>query len=522
MDDLETWMLQSHIHSKGCTSAVLFDPENDLNRLLSLLLAIADDFLIGTFGKGMRRGSTKSPDVFMVDGGAPEFFVFTDLQTPVIWYSKAYIAKHLQFRDVIMAEKGFETSGIGNLLEILGSFYMSLKNETFARTCFLQSLIELRADPNDRSLYEQTVWLAHVFSLSQEPAEGAEAAFIALYFGLAHELGHVYGPNSMADAALQSHPLDLNRKAISKALLEAGMAVHKANLCEYAYKAWSAKAQQGFEDPRSIFNVDSLRSEIVADWIGFQILLRFIEFVAGRRGRTYNKKIFVSELVVGLFVLQLIEQCRHIAKRSITRTRVVDNDGKDSTPLSIYFPFEFMYNDSIDRPMLASMETLIDFSAVHWARIGFLKPTLTTFVLVHLFPDTYSVERGSVSSRVNRTELARRESVALQNLEGYFGFYHNAFMKLLLKFGDVDLFSAHLVTDTPPPPELNPAGAKGLSEAIAKNFGLHIERLKTEGDFGRSRRSELLNQISRYRELWQHRGIPDEVLVDAHKKLSEG
>jgi hypothetical protein len=520
MDELDMWMLQSLIRSKGCSSGTLYEEGKDRNLPLPLLLAISENLLATTFGTDSRGAHMKHANVFMIDGGAPEFFVLTGLASPAIWYSKTYIDMHLRFREIIMAENGFER-GTAHLFETLGSFYMSLGNEAFARTCFLQSLIEMPSDTKNADYYDGSSEVASRFCFSDQAVQGSEAAMVALYFGLAHELGHVYDPRAKIGKNEQKHPVSLERNAIRDALLKAGKEILKANMLEYSYDRWSKEAEREFDDPKSILYLDSLRSEIVADWIGFQILFRFMEFASNRIARTYNKKMLISEVVIGLFIIQLLEQCRHLAKNNLTKISELHGDAKKATLSSLHVPLDMldMVEDDVLRAQLAQTDVLTSFAAVHRARIEFLKPTLTTCILLHLFPDTFMVRGNAMAARVSQAELSRRESVASSNLEGYFFFYHDSFMKLLARFGDLVLFAAHLVTGSPPPPELNPQSAGNLSEAIAANFLVHFAQLEVEGEPGKKRRSDILRRLSEYVIMLKRRGIVDEVLFSAHDHL---
>ncbi len=520
MDELDMWMVQSLIRSKGGSSGTLYEQGKDRNLPLQVLLAISEDFLATTFGKDSKDAHTKQADVFMIQGGAPDFFVLAGLANPAIWYSKTYIDKYLTFRAIIMAETGFER-GTAHLFETLGSFYMSLGNEVFARTCFLQSLIEMPPHTEDADSYDISSEVASRFCFTDQPTQGAEAAMVALYFGLAHELGHVHNPNAVIGKDAQGHPANLERKAICDALLKAGKDILKAGMLEYSYDLWSEKAARDFDDPKSILNINSLRSEIVADWVGFQILLRLMEFVSDRRARTYNKKAFVSEVVVGLFIIQLIEQCRHLAKDNFTKISELNGKAREAKLSSLFVPLDLLEegDDDVLRTELAHLNVLISFAAVHRARVDFLKPTLTTCVLLHLFPDTLMVLSNAVVPRVSQAELSRRESVASSNVEGYFGFYFDSFAKLLARFEDVSLFAAHLITDSPPPPELNPKGAANLSDAILENLMLHLAQLEDQGEPEKKRRFEILGRLSEYVSMVRRRGIVDETLFNAHDHL---
>lgn len=359
--ELDMWMVEALTQSKGCSSGTVFERETNPNVLLDLLLATSLDFHACISKMNGDDGDPALPTVFIVKGGAPEFFVLPGLTPPMIWYSEAYVGKHLKFRSLIMNEESIRGAGLGHLFDTLSRFYVSLGNENFARSCLFQSLIELPSSYNDSSYYDGANEAVHRFCLGAQSVQAPEAAIVALYFGLAHELGHLHETNAYSQ---HMHPLSVERSEIKAALLRAGDKVLKSGSAEFLQAPWRNKVDAEERDTRSILNINSLRSEIIADWAGFQVLSRFIEDACSFKARAYNKKAFVSEVIIALFALQLIEQCRHVAKHNLRPVDDEHSDNKKGLYLT-YTPSDFLTKDDPLFSQLSGSDRLIDFAAVH-------------------------------------------------------------------------------------------------------------------------------------------------------------
>ena len=255
MDELDLWVIQSLLQSKGCSSGTLYEWEKDKNLLLQLLLSVSQDFGATLFKGSASNKITSAMKTFMVDGGAPEIFVLTGLSKPVIWYSKRYVATYVNLRSLIMSPNGIDSGGIAYLFEILGSFFLSLGSESFAQTCFLQSLIEMPSYTRDLDLYESVNQAAHLFWFAGKPETAPEASTVALYFGFAHEIGHIFG-----DEAALKHPESLDHEQIRKALLRSGREIFDATHL-YEFDRWAEELEQESVDRASLLNVENLRSE---------------------------------------------------------------------------------------------------------------------------------------------------------------------------------------------------------------------------------------------------------------------
>src|SRR5438445_10773563 len=152
--------------------------------------------------------------------------------------------------------------------------------------------------------------------------------------------------------------------------------------------------------------------------MGLQILIRFVELACNRNRRTYNRKILVSEVIVGLFIIQLVQFCRLVVKANLAAAGQTSDEARDSRRFLRYFPVADGADDEL-RAQLRSHIVLRDFAIAHRTRIEFLKPTLSTLVLLHLFPDTFKVYESGLVPAVDPPEVSRRASIASQSLMGY-------------------------------------------------------------------------------------------------------
>jgi hypothetical protein len=515
MNDLDLWMVQSLLQSKGSSGAI-YEQEKDNNVLLQLLLAVSHQFSSGSTENDQNNSATKAT-IYMIDDGAPEFFVLTGFSEPVVWYSKPYVAKYLTYRNLIMTEEGIDTIGTANLFETVGSFYLSTGNESFAQTCLIQALIEMPIYTSDIDQYNRLTESAHRSYFYGQSSPECDSAMVALYFGLAHEIGHLCDKKDSTSES-HTHPESLDDKDICNALLQAGKDYFSA-LTMPGYERWAAKLEREAGDVSSMLGVSNLRSEIKADWAGFQILLRFIESAYKFKGKTYSKKVLASEVIIGLFIIELIQVCQHIAKVNNERVSGLSNAERDTRLSSLYFPLREV-DDNALRASLATNDILIDFAISHWARINFLKPTLSTVVLLHLFPETYKVQDDTLIATVNPPELQRRIEIAKGNLEGYFQFYFSACMKLLHRLEDVLSFVGHMVTNSPLPSSvLNSAGESNFDSAIYGNFATHINRLEGAGEAGRTRMREIAERLEEYAAAFKRRGLENSWMIETGRRL---
>ncbi len=515
MNDFDLWMVQSLLQSKGSSGAI-YEQGKDMNILLQLLLAVGHQFSSGSTENAQNTNATNAT-IYMIDDGAPEFFVLTGFSEPVVWYSKSYIAKYLTYRNLIMTEEGIGTIGTANLFETVGSFYLSTGNASFAQTCLIQALIEMPTYTSDIDLYNLLTESAHRSYFHGQSSQECDSGMVALYFGLAHEIGHLCDKDSTSGS--QTHPKSVDDNDILNALLKAGKEYFNASLLPHGYEPWAAKLEKEAGNVSSMLSLANLRSEIKADWAGFQILHRFMESAYNFRGITYNKKVLVSEIVIGVFVIELIQLCQHIAKVNNVRFSNLSDAEREARLSSLYAPLS-MVDDNPLRASLATNDILIDFAISHWARIQFLKPTLSTVVLLHLFPETYKVQDDMVITTVESSELDRRMEIANVNVEGYFQFYFSACMNLLYRLEDVLCFVSHMVTNSPLPLSvLNSAGESNFDSAIYGNFVTHINRLESAGEAGRTRMREIAERLEEYAAAFRRRGLENSWMIEAGRRL---
>jgi hypothetical protein len=521
MDELDLWIVRSLIQSKGCRSGELYQEGKDRNLLLQLLLTVSNVFH-DQFHQHSAKSAAANNHIFIVDGGTPELFVLTGLKDPVIWYSKNFIAKHLRFREIIMSDEGYDKAGLSTLFETLGEFYLSFGNESFSKACFLQSLIEAGSYVRDEIYYESALADSHYFYFTNNLSDQAEAAMVALYLGIAHEIGHTYRPTTSVDKGMPKHPLDLSREKIKNALVKAGGETLDASMTGQLFGIWKDRVEHECNDPHSPLSLEGLRSEIEADWAGLQILTRFMEF-AYRNKRPLKKKIFVAEILIGLFNIQLIEQCKYIAKHMHGSFSSYNSQSANSTHsrsmTEAYFGDSLARDDKMMWPRLMFFDIQADFAAVHRTRIEFLKPTLRTIIVEHLFPDTFSMQHGIIMPTVPDLEVARRESVASTNLENYLDFYFESFARLLAKFEDVLLFATHMFTDTPPEARLNTKGATSFAGAILSNFQILLTRLNVQEESNRKRKQDIYVKLKEYVKVLEQRGVKDNEIMEVYYNL---
>lgn len=384
--------------------------------------------------------------------------------------------------------------GIANLFELLSGLYFRSGNCAFATTCLLQSIIETPSRITDTVMYDNCNFGLHSSFYHDRPIQ--EASFTLLYLGLAHEIGHTYADDCLRIGA-NVHPQEITDEAIKQAVVESAKSAFNEidPSTDYFFKRWHESYLVASKDERSILHCGNLRSEILADFLGFNILITSMKSLTCLGHQQLSFKIVVSETIVGLFVVQLLEACKYL---------VAALPDKQSNPelVSRYFPISVG-----DAPLHAHLnvhEVILDFQIAHAVRWQFLKPSFISLALMHLFPDTFSVRHGEAVVICSQPELTRRREIAASNVEGYLGFYTKEMKKLQARLEDVVNFVSHVATGEIPSHRVGGAtDAKKFGDYIAGNFERHLDRLN--GRAGAERKREILAQLKEYSGLLRGR-----------------
>jgi hypothetical protein len=487
MDEVDLWSIQSMIESKTGSSGRPYVAGEDPNILL--------DHVVQTVPT--RCVQEHRFNVFSVDHGVPDLFTLMGYSQPVICYHVGYVGKFIKFRNYIMEDpdkRRINDYGIGNLFELVSALYMQAGNCAFATTCLLQSIIETPSRTTDKEMYDHSNYQLHSSFYERHSID--EASFTVLYFGVTHEIGHTYGDECLRTAT-KIHSREITDEAITQAVVESAKRAFKewASGTGYMFNCWHESYQVASKDKGSLLHCDNLRSEILADNLGFNILVTSLDSAARYRNHKPNFKIIAAEVIIGLFVVQLLEACKYLVKAL---------PGEQSNPelLSRYFPISV--NDMPLRAKLNAHQTIQDFQIAHAVRWEYLKPSLASLAMMHMFPDTWTVNGSSLVATCSSSELTRREAIAVSNVEGYLAYYTKEMLKLQARLEDVVDFVGHMATGKASEHRSRQPIDVTFADQIAGNFQTHLARLN--GKAGGERKREILAQLAEYRTLLRRRG----------------
>jgi hypothetical protein len=489
MNSLESWVVNSLLQKKGVKMGEPYDHRADKNLFLQLFLQILQQ--PGEEASTDHNTRSIAPQVYMIDGGTPEFFILSQLKPPLVWYSKSYIDRFARLRYLIMTEPQnphFSDETLAIIFRTLSDFFLETEKHDSARACFLQSLIQARDYRDDLDYYDGLLFEAHKILSTREFDSEAIAGLVCLYCGFSHELGHFLVEFRPSHFPQTAHPLPTDpgaiknewEKSLKQVIDSTGIGVLFAE----------SDLQRAFED---FFETSNLQTEVMADWVGTTLLSNLIDRLQAVTKNTYSKKVFVSETIVGFFIIQALEICHQLTGDAahLSRIEVLYNRVNRSLHSSTAM-------DGEDLGRKLSQETFLQgIAATHWTRVQHLRPTLQTLMLRHFHPDTFRLCEGAPASTVCGDELRRREGLAAQNLEACFGFYDNAFRRILYHFSDALSFLSHLSANIPPSvPGLNPTKATDFQTAIAGNMRAHLAGLDSTED-GKTRKSWITSRLIR-------------------------
>src|SRR5205823_1364879 len=112
------------------------------------------------------------------------------------------------------------------------------------------------------------------------------------------------------------HSREITDEAITQAVVESAKRAFKEldSGANYMFDCWHQSYLIASKDKGSILHCDNLRSEILADNLGFNIVITSLNTLARYGNQKPNFKIIASELIIGLFVVQLMEACKYLVK----------------------------------------------------------------------------------------------------------------------------------------------------------------------------------------------------------------
>jgi hypothetical protein len=485
MDEVDLWVVKSLIESKtGSSSRRCVSGENP-NFFL--------DEVVHT-SPTIRMIQERNFDVFCIEQGVPDLFTFTGFSQPVICYHLGYVGKFIKFRNYIMEDPDkprILQDGIANLFELISAFYLQGGKGTFATTCLLQSIMETSSRAADKDVYDYINYEQYSFFYNSRSIN--EAAFTLLYFGLAHEMGHTYA-NDCVRTSTKAHSKGITDKAIAKMIIKSAKSAFKVD-SEYMFSFWYENYLITGKDKGSVLHCENLRSEILADNLGLNILITSMGAFARYTNQKLNFKIIVSEVIICLFVVQLMEACKHIVKALPAEKSNIEFELR-------YFPIRV--NDASLTAELYAHQMIYDFQIAHIVRWEYLKPSLTKIALMHLFPDTWTIKGRTLTANCSPLEFKRREAIAVNAIEGYSSFYSKEMLKFQASLGVVVNFVGHMITDKVPEVRTKHSVNENFADHIDRYFQKYLGRLT--GEKGIKRKQEILAQLTEHKSLLLHWG----------------
>jgi len=487
MDEIDIWSIQSLIEAKTGSKGEPYIPDKDLNLFL--------EFVVQTVPTLPMPREHKFA-VFSVDRGVPDLFTLTGYSQPVVCYHHGYVGKFIKFRNYIMLdpqEPSIDLLGMGDLFDLLSALYLQSGNSKFALLCLFQSIIQTPSLTTDKESYDAAIYQLNTAFHHRHSIE--EATFTLLYFGLTHEIGHSYGDDALR-AGAKVHSQDITDKAIRHATIQAARRAFKDRPDrDFVFGEWSDYYQEASKEKGSVLHFDNLRSEILADNLGFNMLNTALSSIARYKNQRPNFKIIASEVVISLFVVQLMEACKYL-------TKALPSEDPKRTFKSRAFPIEI--NDTRLSAHLYAAQLISDFQVAHAVRWEFLKPSLTSLALMHLFPDTYAVKGGKLTITCSASELERRQGIAENNVEGYLSYYTKEMMKFQSRLEDVVNFVAHMATGKVSEVKNRQATDKTFVDQISNNFQIYLSRLTDHK--GVQRKKEIVGQLNEFRKILAQKG----------------
>jgi hypothetical protein len=409
--------------------------------------------------------------VFSVDYGLPDLFTLTGYAQPVICYHVGYVGKFIKFRNYIMDDPdkdSIDHRGIANLFELLSALYIQAGKCAFATTCLLQSIIETPSRTTDKEVYDGSNYELHSSFHHRRSIE--EVSFILLYFGLTREIGHTYADDCLRTAT-KVHSREITDEAITQAVVESAKRTFKelGSRTDYMFDCWHQSYLVASKDKGSVLHCENLRSEILADNLGFNILFTSLNTLARYGNQKPNFKIIASEVIIGLFVVQLLEACKYLVK-------ALPAEQSNPQLVSRYFP-GISVNDAPLHAQLNATDMILDFQIAHAVRWEYLKPSLASLAMMHLFPDTWRVQGSTVVATCSPSEITRRQAIAVSNVEGYLSYYTKEMLKLQARLGDVVNFVGHMATGEASENTTGQPTDVTFGDQIAGNLQTYLDRL---------------------------------------------
>ena len=261
--------------------------DRTLDSPMSFMLARAERQLHGSFS------------VYWVDDSAPDMFSLRGFSRPVAVFSSRYVELWADIRATLSSDitRNFIPQLTERLtLQLIAELSLSHNDPEFAASMMLRSMMTgggLSQEPNT------------IATLEQEPIG---TPYMAIWFyGLAHELGHFapYGSDRSSGGVREADIVS----AINATL-------DTWNLSEDVRAEGRAKARA---NPKGdILGAEHLRGEIHADIFATSVL--FASTVEILKAGSFQILGFISEMMLSLNIVAVVDRCRRIAQQAVTAT----------------------------------------------------------------------------------------------------------------------------------------------------------------------------------------------------------
>src|SRR6476620_2569667 len=297
------------------------------------------------------RQSPKKFTVYWIEAGIPENFSLLGLEPTPLAFNIRFVEIASVFQVIITepVSKDIRSDLSERLcLRFISELSLSYGDPEFAALSFVKSILgQSYHIPTTNRLYD----------LEFAPLD--EAYMVTWFFGLVHEVGHIFANNRM-DSLLD--------EILQNAFENGPDKFYYANFP----KELKDEARKRAKKSGSILSIENLRTEAASDIFAISVILAATIDICHRpeEGQIFHYDQFISQIIIFINILAIFQQCKYAAK--IASHPVFDFDAYLDmlfAPFSLYarslvtrFYLERAYSWTADRSKQKELDRVIDMN----------------------------------------------------------------------------------------------------------------------------------------------------------------
>ncbi len=275
----------------------------------------------------------KNPfDVYWVENGLPELFSIATIKPPIAVYSRRYIELWYLMRRLMNSgplDSFREELAERTCLRIMAELGVRYRDPDWAVRAFLKSIL-------GQSIFLLDIHGASLLDLEVQPKN--EAYTVLWFFGLAHELGHLYVRYKGSDGLL------LFSREAAEFVLQRCLGMFPFS--DRTRKEVLKRATDG--DADYVLSIPRLISEASADFFGALQVMNVTILMMYELGKQVDYSNFMAEISLCWPILSILERCKRMA---LSADQYLGDNERNILALQ---PVSYAVRNLLIRPILES------------------------------------------------------------------------------------------------------------------------------------------------------------------------